>query len=285
MSAGAAEERAELTDDVGGEVPGRRRDRRRGVGAEFGVLDDLPATRANQGVDPHHVALVPAALDADPLALRLGRLDHRLPREVGCGRVDTGRRCHRLAVPQQLRVGPEDRRDQLTIPEGVFQRCLEHPVVEQLDVGRIGDREEISGVGELGDEGWVETHQVDGGIIGREPADELFALLVCLVGQDLRLDAEGAVGGVTALLGQLRLATVVRVDVPRQRRRAAGVVVVRARRHGDRRQDREREQRTPCPARGGALGLRSTRCGSCHLTPPVRTRSPRRSPRAPSIRH
>ena len=183
----------ERADDLGRLVARRRRHGRGRVGAEVGVLDDLSAPGGDQGVDPDHVALVAPALHADPLVLRLGGFDHLLPREIGGRGVDTGGVGHRLAIPQQLGVGPERRGHELVVPEGRRQWGLEDAFGEDLDIRRIGDRKDVAGVGELGDERRVEAHQIDGRIVGCEAPHELLTLLVSLVGQDLGLDAERTV--------------------------------------------------------------------------------------------
>ena len=117
-----------------------------GIDARVGVLDDLAAGRLDQGVDPHHVALVAAALHADALVLGLGRVDHLVPGELRRGRVDPGGGGDRRAVPEQLRVRPERRGDELVVPVRGGERPVEHPVGQQLDVAGVGDRPEVPGV-------------------------------------------------------------------------------------------------------------------------------------------
>ncbi len=193
MSAGAAVESASFPTISAAASPAGRGHRRRGVVPGVGVLEDLAAGRQHQCVDPHHVALVAAALHADPLALGHGGVDHVVPGEVGGGRVDAGRLGHRLAVPEQLGVGPERRGDQLVVPEArPTARPSSTPSVSGRHVGRVGDRLQVAGVGELGDEDGVEAHEVDRGVAGGQAAHQLLPLGVGVVGQDLGGDPVGA---------------------------------------------------------------------------------------------
>ena len=209
---------------------GRRRSRpphlRRGVDlgggvlAGFHVADDLAAGRHDEGVDPDHVALVPVGLDTDHLLLALGRLDHLVPGEARFGRIDAGRLRGRLAVPEQLGVGPERGRHQLVVPVHRLQRGVEDAVGEGGLV-LLGERTEEAGVGELGDERRVQAHHVDRAVLGGQPPDQLLPLVGRRVRQRLDVDLVGTVRRVDAFLGEAALPAVVRVDVPVQGRGTA----------------------------------------------------------------
>ena len=166
----------EAADDLGRRISRRGVDLRGGVLAGFDVADDLAAGRHDQGVDPDHVALVPVGLHPDHLVLALGRLDHLVPGEARRGGVDAGRLRGRLAVPEQLGVGPERRRHELVVPVGRLQRALEDAVGEGGLV-LLGERTEEAGVGELRDERRVEAHHVDRAVLGGQPADQLLPLV------------------------------------------------------------------------------------------------------------
>ena len=115
-SPGAATLRASRADDLGRLPAGVGVEGRRGVLAGGRVLEHLAARRGHQRVDPHHVALVAGAGDVDRGAGLLGGVDDLVPRHrVGLG-IEPGLLGDRLAVPEQLRVGPERGGDQLVVP-------------------------------------------------------------------------------------------------------------------------------------------------------------------------
>ena len=90
---------------------------------------------------------------------------------------------------------------------------LRHPL---RDVVRHGCQE--PGLGHLGDERRVQAHDVDRRVLGGQSSGELLALGAGVARQDRHLERVLAVRGLRALLGDLGLAAVVRVDVPGEHR-------------------------------------------------------------------
>ena len=120
-----------------------------------------------------------------------------------------------LPEPQKLGVGPERGAHELAVPGARFDGAGQRARGELLRLG-VAVRPEEAGLGELGDERRVEAHQVDGGVLGRQPPDQLLPLAGGVVREHRRLDAVGAVRRRRALRGQLGLPAVVGVDVPVQ---------------------------------------------------------------------
>ena len=120
----------QFADDRRGGVAGRRVDGGSGVLALVDVGDDLPTRRQDQRVDPHHVALVAARLDADDLALLDGGLDHLVPGEVGRGGVDAGGLRPPTCGTTAAGCWPRTARRQLVVPVNRLQRGVEHALGE-----------------------------------------------------------------------------------------------------------------------------------------------------------
>ncbi len=222
-------------------LPGVGVEGRRGVLAGGRVLEHLAARGRHQRVDPHHVALVAGAGDVDGRAGLLGGIDDLVPRHRLVGGIEARLLGDRLAVPEQLRVGPERGGDELVVPGRRRDRAVEH-VVGQGRGLVVGERPEEVRLRELGHEHRVEAHEVDRAVVGRQAPHELLALAVGVPGEHRDLDAVGAVGRLGALLRELLLAAVVGVRVPGQRRCAAVVAPATGedgagqepQRHGDR---------------------------------------------------
>ena len=96
------------------------------------------------------------------------------------------------------------------------QRALHHALADPG--GHVGrHRGQEAGLGELRDVRRVEAHDVDRGVVGREPADQLLALLGRLPRQHAGHDLVPPAGRLGAPGGDLLLAAGVRVGVPGER--------------------------------------------------------------------
>ncbi len=129
---------------------------------------------------------------------------------------------------------------------GGDRRLRGGPRAERGTRGRVDDGEQIAGVGELGHERRVEAHEVDRGVVGGQPPDELFALRVGVIGPDLGLDAVGPVRRFGALGGQGGLAPVVEVRLPDEGGHA-GVVTAAADERGGADEHRDECRCGPVP--------------------------------------
>ena len=152
-----------------------------------GVADDVAAGALDQGVDPHDVALVLVGLDADVATVVGRRVDDLVPRH-GLGHVEAGRVGDRLAVPEDLGVGPQRGDDELAVPRGTVDGALQDAVGQRGLLVRGGDLGEGVGLRELGGEHRIEAHQVDRRVLGRQPAQQLDALLGRARREQLGLD-------------------------------------------------------------------------------------------------
>ena len=158
----------------------------RGVRALLGLGGDVAAGTCDEGVDPHRVALVLVGLDRDGAAVVGGRLDDLVPGDR-LAHVEAGLLDERLAVPEDLGVGPERRHHELVVPGGGRGRALEGLLAERV-LHVLRDLGEVAGVRELRREGRVDAHDVDLGVTRREPPGQLDPLLVGIRGEDLRGD-------------------------------------------------------------------------------------------------
>jgi len=107
-----------------------------------------------------------------------------------------------LAIPQELRVGPDRDVDHLALEA----RRLEHGVEDVLG-GRRADlirhREDPAGVGELAGPDDVHADEVDGVVLGAQAAHELLAGLAGVGGQELEADGVAPAGLLGAVRGDL----------------------------------------------------------------------------------
>ncbi|MPM22119.1 hypothetical protein SDC9_68569 [bioreactor metagenome] len=199
-----------------------------------GILEDALALRFVQGVDPHRHRLRADPLHTQLLAGLLGRRHQLVPGDR-LAHVESGLCGDRLLVPEQLGVGPERDGGDLPLPGGCLDGALDGVLGRRRGQG-CGDGGQETGLGEFGHEGWVQAHDVQGGVAGGEPAGQLLALRTRVAGQQGCLDGVPPARSGGAPLGDLGLTAVVRIDVPGESG-GAGPLCRRATAHGRRRRE------------------------------------------------
>ena len=216
-SRAAAEDRARLPTISAALSPAAAGHARPGVLAGLGVGENLPAAGEHQRVDPHHVTLVAGTLLGDLLPLSERGFDHLVPREVR-GWWDPRpppppATCGTRATARSTCSGPRRACPSTCRSSSGAGTCPS--LSRAVSVGGVGTQE--SRVGELGGIDDVQAHHVDRRSLA---ASRRTSCSRCGSRRSAASDVDGvgAARGVRALLRASRLAAVVGVDVPRERR-------------------------------------------------------------------